>query len=338
MKAFCVTDAFGMEHAAVRELPTPVRAPGQVLLRVLSASLNYRDWLVARGEYNPRFRLPLVLGSDAVAEIVELDEIAQERGFSVGDRVCPCMAQAWVSGAPDRAVTQRTLGGPLPGVLAEFLAVRADSISRVPAYLSDDEAATLPCAALTAWSALRELSQVSPDDWVLTMGSGGVALFALQIARLAGARVLSLSRTEQKQAALSELGASLTASSAAAGWGAAVRELVGGAGVDHVIEIGGATTMQESLQAVRPGGTISWIGTVGGRATMPDLLGVMMRNVRLQGVFVGHRVGFENMLSRFAEAELRPVIDRTFTLADAAEAFSRLASGDQFGKICVRIA
>lgn len=350
MRAYCVTPAFGLENAALRELPTPEPARGQVLLRVRAASLNYRDLLVAKGEYNPRYPLPLVLGSDAACEIVALGPETQLAGFGSGDRVCPLFAQGWLSGAPKRQVMQGTLGGPLPGVLAEYVLARSDSLVRIPDYLDDLQAATLPCAALTAWSALRVLSPIEPGDRVLTIGSGGVALFALQIARAAGATVLALSRSAEKRARLLALGATAALSSEQPGWGRAIRDLAPDQGVDHVVEVGGVGTLGESLQAVRPGGTISFIGTVGqsgqrpatatetaGRGAAPDLLPIVMRNLRLQGVFVGHRQSFEAMVASFAASKLEPVIDSVFALEQASQAFARLASGDQFGKICLQI-
>ncbi len=338
MHAWLVTPSFGLEQLRLAEAPLPVPGAGELLLRVRAASLNYRDLLVAEGKYNPRFRLPLVLGSDAVGDIVAFGPDTQRAGFSEGDRVCPLLAQGWLDGPPERAVMQATLGGPLPGVLAEFLVVRADSVVRVPSYLSDEEAATLPCAALTAWSALCEPAPLPRGATLLTLGGGGVSLFALALGIQLGARVFAVSRSAEKCRRLLTAGAEATLASNGPGWGRGVRQLAGGEGVDQVIEVGGAATLGESLQAVRPGGTVSFIGTAAGAEAAPDLMPIVMRNLRLQGVFVGHKRGFEAMLQALTAAELHPTIDSVFGFRDAAEALRRLKSGDHFGKVCVRVA
>lgn len=338
MKAAVVAGAFGLSRVALATLEPPVPGPGQVLLRVLAASLNYRDLMVAKGEYNPRYPLPLILGSDAVAQVVLLGPENETSGLSLGDRVCPLLVQGWFEGPPDRGATQRTLGGPLPGVFAEYVVAASQSVLPVPSYLDDLEAACLPCAAVTAWSALRTLSPIAAGETVLTLGSGGVSLFALQIARLSGARVLATSRDPQKRERLLALGAEAVLDSSSAGWGRAARALCEDEGVEHVIEIGGASTLSESLGAVRPGGTISLIGVLSGKQAALNLLPLVMRNVRLQGVFVGHKRSFEALLMAFAAAEVRPTIDSVYPLAELGAAFERLASGAHFGKVCLRVA
>jgi NADPH:quinone reductase-like Zn-dependent oxidoreductase len=338
MRASVVRGAFGLERVALEDIERPRPGPAEVLLRVRAASLNYRDLLVAKGEYNPRYPLPLILGSDAVCEVVELGPENEGTGLALGERVCPLVAQGWLDGAPDRDVNRFTLGGPRAGVFAEYVVARSDSVLGVPPYLDDFEAACLPCAAVTAWSALRTLSPLASDASVLTLGSGGVSVFALQIARLSGARVIATSRDAQKRARLLALGADAVLETDAAGWGRRARSLAGEQGVDHVVEVGGAETLKESLQAVRAGGTVSLIGVLGGKEIALDLLPLVMRNVRLQGVLVGHRRSFAALLAAFASASVHPVIDSIYPLARIHEAFARLASGQHFGKICLQIA
>jgi NADPH:quinone reductase-like Zn-dependent oxidoreductase len=338
MKAAVVSGAFGLERVTLSTLEQPEPGPRQVLLRVLAASLNYRDLLVAKGEYNPRYPLPLILGSDAVAEVAALGPENEGSGLSLGDRVCPLLVQGWFDGPPLRGATQATLGGPLPGVFAEYVVARSDSVVRVPGYLTALEAACLPCAAVTAWSALKTLSPIAAGDTVLTLGSGGVSLFALQIAKLSGARVLATSRDSQKRERLLALGAEAVLDSSSSGWGRAARTLCKDEGVEHVIEVGGASSLEESLAAVRPGGAISLIGVLSGKQAALNLLPLVMRNVRLQGVFVGHKRSFEALLTAFEAASVHPSIDSVYPLAELGAAFARLASGAHFGKVCLSVA
>lgn len=338
MQAALVEGAFGLERVAFGTVETPVPGAGQVLLRVRAASLNYRDLLVAKGEYNPRYPLPLILGSDACAEVVGFGADGEHSGLSLGDRVCPVMVQGWFDGPPPRTATRFTLGGPLPGVFAEYLVARSDSVLRVPDYLDDVEAACLPCAALTAWSALKTLSPIAEGETVLTLGSGGVSLFALQIARLARGRVLATSRDPKKRERLLALGAEAVLDPNEPGWGRRARALCADEGAEHVVEVGGASTLGESFAAVRPGGTISLIGVLSGKEAALNLLPLVMRNVRLQGVFVGHQRSLSELLSAFAASSVHPVVDSVFELSELDRAFQRLASGQHFGKVCLRIA
>jgi NADPH:quinone reductase-like Zn-dependent oxidoreductase len=327
---------FGLEQIAIDEVPDPVPAPGQVLLRVRAASLNFRDVLVARGDYNRSYPLPLVLGSDAVGEIVAFGPNTAPSGFSLGERVCPIFAQGWVDGPPLRATMRNTLGGPLPGVFAELALARVDSIVRVPDYLDDREAASLPCAAVTAYSALRVLGTLRAGETLLTLGSGGVSSFGIQLARLLGARVIATTRRPEKQERLRELGADTVLVTTAPGWGKRVRDLAGGEGVDHVLEVGGAGTLGESLLAVRPGGTVSLIGVLsGGDESAATLTPVIMRNIRVQGVFVGHQRAFEELLAAFSAHQVRPAVDCVFPLERARDAFEHLIAAKHVGKVCI---
>ncbi|MFZ5890212.1 MAG: zinc-dependent alcohol dehydrogenase family protein [Myxococcota bacterium] len=337
MRALTVSGGFGLERMAVQEVSRPTPAPEQALIRVRAASLNYRDLLVARGLYNPRFQLPLVLGSDAVGEVVAFGEAATSGEIQLGDRVILQMAQGWLNGPPPRNATQRTLGGPLPGVFAEYTLSRIDSLVRVPTYLDDVEAACLPVAALTAMSALANDSLLARGGTLLTQGSGGVSLFALQLAKTFGARVLITTRGPTKRERLLALGADQVLA-AEPGWGRAARAASNAEGVEHVIDVSGGASVAESLQAVRPGGTVSLIGTLGGHVAELDLLPIVMRNVRVQGIFVGHVETLRALLARCEAHQIHPVIDSVYDLDRAGEAFERLASGEHFGKICLRVA
>lgn len=330
---------FGRDALAVLDVPEPIPKRGEALLRVRACSLNYRDWLILRGEYNPRYPLPLILGSDALAEIVELGPETDAGELVIGDRVCPLLAQGWFDGDPERMTLRNTLGGPLPGVFAEFAVARVDSLVKIPAEIDDLQAACLPCAGLTAYSSLCVLDHLGPGHTLLTIGSGGVSVFAIALAKALGARVIATTRHESKRQQLLELGADHVVSSSAPGWGKHVREWCGGEGVDQVIETGGAGTLDESLAAVRPGGTVSLIGVLSaGSGNAPNLTPLIMRNVRLQGVLVGHRRGFRELVALASKASFRVPIDRVYRLAQAADAFDRLRAGEHVGKICFELA
>jgi NADPH:quinone reductase-like Zn-dependent oxidoreductase len=325
---------FGVDNLALVERPDPAPAAGELLLRIRAVSLNYRDRLMVAGSYNPRQKLPLVPCSDAVGEVLAVGDGVQ--GFAPGDRVCPLFAPRWLAGEPDRERMRTTLGGPLDGVLRERMTIAAESVVRPPAHLDDVEAATLPCAALTAWSALVVQGRLRAGETVLVLGTGGVALFALQIARLHGARVLVTSSSDGKIARAIALGADAGVNYRdVPAWGKGVRELVPD-GVDHVVEVGGAGTLAESLRAVRMGGTIHLIGVLDSGEAPLSIVPVFMQQVRVQGVFVGHKESFEAMNRALALHGTRPVIDTVVPFAEAPRAFAALGAGP-FGKVCVRL-
>ncbi len=336
MKAIVVEGQFGVENLRVVERDEPRVGPGQVSVQMRAVSLNYRDLLMIRGHYNPRQPLPLIPCSDGVGEVVEVGQGVER--VSVGDRVAPIFAQGWMSGAPDRAALRTTLGGPLDGVLCERRVLDAEGVVKVPAHLSDEEAACLPCAAVTAWSALVELGGISPGQVVLVQGTGGVSIFALQIARAAGARVIVTSSSDEKLARAMMMGASAGINYASEpAWGKAAADLAGGDGVDLVVEVGGAGTLEQSLKAVRPGGTIAMIGILSGGASKINIVPVLMQQIRVQGVIVGPRAAFERMNAAFELHAIKPVIDSVFEFEEAPEALARMASGGHFGKIVVRL-
>lgn len=328
---------FGLEHLHRAERPDPEPGPGQVRVRVSAVSLNYRDLMMVRGEYSSRQPLPLVPLSDGVGTIDALGPGVQ--GVAVGERVAGLFAQRWLAGPPTADALRSTLGGPRDGMLAEAVVLEAQGVVPVPEHLDDVEAATLPCAALTAWSALVTLGHVRAGETVLVQGTGGVSSFALDFARLHGARVIATSGSAHKLEDLRACGAwQVIDHRADPQWGKTARALTGGEGVDHVIEVGGVGTMAQSLRAVRPGGTVSLIGVLAGKVADLDLTSVLMTQVRVQGVFVGHRAGFLAMSRAIALHRLRPRIDRVFAFGEARAAFEHLASGAHQGKVCIRVA
>jgi NADPH:quinone reductase-like Zn-dependent oxidoreductase len=307
-----------------------------VLVRLRAASLNFRDLLTVEGKYNPKQKLPLIPCSDGAGEVVEAGEGVTR--VQPGDRVCGIFAQRWISGEPTRERLRSTLGGPLDGTLAELAVFDQEGVVKVPGHLSDEEASTLPCAAVTAWSALVTEGGLTAGDTVLVQGTGGVSLFALQLAKVLGARVIATSSQDEKLERVRRMGADgLINYREVPDWGKRAKELTDGIGVDNVVEVGGAGTLQQSLQAVRFGGTVSLIGNLSGTRTEILLTHIFMQRIRVNGILVGHRESFEAMNRAIALHEIRPVIDLIFALEEAPAAFEHMAAGGHFGKIVVRI-
>ena len=334
MRALEATD-FSIDALRLGERPVPAPRRGEILVRVRAATLNYRDLVILTGQYLATLPMPYVPASDACGEVVEIGEDVTR--FKVGERVTPVYTQGWHDGMPTpEQRTKRTLGAPLTGVLQEYVVVPAEDAVAVPAELSDAEAATLPIAALTAWSTLAE-GNIKSGDVVLVQGTGGVALFALQFAKLAGATVIATSSSDGKLARAKALGADVTINyRSTPDWHVAAREATGGRGVDIIVETAGGT-LAKSLGALSFGGFIGVVGFVAGfEATIPvrALIGPM---IRVQGIAVGSRARFEAMNRAIAKHKLRPVIDSSFPLEKAAEAFRHLKSGRHFGKIVVTL-
>ncbi len=337
MRAWQIVDDWKRENLRRVELPDPVPGPGQLLLAMRAAALNYRDLLVPERGYGRKTgTLPLVPVSDGVGEVV-----AHGDGVSappLGTRVCPLFMPSWQGGEATGAKIDATLGGPLDGVMREFMAVDAAAVHPVPEHLDDAQAATLPVAALTAWSAVITHGRVGPGARVLVQGTGGVALFALQFARAAGARVCVLSGDDAKLARARALGAEAGLNYVTTpAWGAPVKAWAGGDGVDLVVEVGGEKTLGQSLRAVRVGGEIALIGVLSGGHVDIPLGPVVTRHVRLQGITVGHRDGFAAMCAALTEHRIAPVVDRVFPFEALHEALDHLAARRHFGKVCLKI-
>ena len=333
MKAV-VINTFGVANLAVEEQPIPKPGPGEIQIRMSAVSINFRDLLMVQGFYNPRQPLPLIPGSDGAGVITEVGEAVTQ--FKVGDRVAPIFAQSWQSGEPDKNKLASTLGGPIQGTLAEYRVLPETGVVPVPAHLSDPEASTLTCAALTAWSSLVTYGAVTAGDTILLQGTGGVSIFALQFAKLLGCRVIITSSSDEKLEKTKTLGAEHTINyKKIPQWSREIKTLTNGQGVDHIIEVGGANTLSESLKSIRIGGTISMIGVLSGTAAKLSVLPLLMKQIRIQGILVGHREGFMAMNRAIDANKLKPVVDRTFPVEQAAEAFGYMASGKHFGKICI---
>jgi NADPH:quinone reductase-like Zn-dependent oxidoreductase len=335
MRAFEIQNKFGLESLTKVERPDPTAAPYHAVIKLKAASLNYRDLLTVEGKYNPKLPLPLVPLSDGVGEVVSVGEGVTR--VKVGDRVAANFSQKWLGGEPARAKLGASLGGPLDGMLSDFRALHEDGLVHVPSHLTDEEAATLPCAAVTAWNSLINLGGLRAGETVLVQGTGGVSIFALQFAKLSGARVIITSSSDQKLERAKSLGADFGINySTTPDWDKRAKEITGGMGVDHIIEVGGAGTFPRSLRSIKIGGHIGLIGNLAGNATEVNLVQILMQNLRIQGVLVGSRDTFEAMNRAISLHQLRPVIDRVFAFDDAPQAFAYMASGSHFGKMCIK--
>ncbi len=334
MKVFEIRDGFGFDNLVATERPQPEPGHGEVLPEMTAAAPNFRALLPVKAQYNPRQPLPLIPCSDGVGVVAAVGEGVSR--VQPGDRVATLFCQKWLGGAPDKIKLRSTLGGPLDGTLAQFMVLSEHGVVKLPEHLSDVEAATLPCAALTAWSALVTQGNVGAGDTVLVQGTGGVSLFALQFARALGARVIVTSSSAAKLETVRKLGSWREINYVDDPvWGKTARELTGGTGVDHVVEVGGAGTLQQSLTAIRVGGQISLIGVLSGGSVELNILPILMQNVRIQGILVGSREGFEAMNRGIAQHEIHPVVDRVFPFDETREALVYTAGGRHLGKVCI---
>jgi NADPH:quinone reductase-like Zn-dependent oxidoreductase len=341
MRAFQVTQ-FGLEHLQLVELPEPTIAPGKVLIRVHAVSLNYRDLLVAKGQYNPRMQLPRIPCSDGAGEVVAVGDGVER--VKTGDQVCGIFMQRWLDGPLTAEKSKAALGGDVDGMLAEYVLLAEDGVIRFPEHLSYEEASTLPCAGVTAWNALQHggdpARPVRPGETVLIQGTGGVSIFALQFAKLLGARVIGTSSSEEKLARAYAMG--LDAGSnyrEQPEWSRWVTEVTSGLGADRIIEVGGAGTFGQSLRAARVEGMVAQIGVLSGAASAEPLAltPILHKQLRVQGIYVGSRAMFEQMNAAIAKVSLRPVVDRVFALEEARDAFAHMQSAGHFGKIVIRV-
>ena len=334
MKA-CELQAIGSLDGLVHvDRPHPEPGPGQIVVRVRAASLNYRDLLVVNGSYG-KISLPLIPLSDGAGEVTVVGDGVTR--WKTGDRVAATFFPDWIAGelAPERTRAARGAGST-NGMLAEFVVLPEQGVVRIPNHLSFEEAATLPCAALTAWNALVEQGQVKSGETVVLLGTGGVSPFGLQFARLHGARTIITSSSDEKLEKAKKLGADETINyRTTPNWEEKVHELTGGRGADHVLEVGGAGTFAKSLRATRPGGHVALIGVLAGIATELRVTDIVMKGLKVQGVFVGNRDMFEAMNRAIAQHELKPTIDLVFPFAKARAAYEFLQTGQHFGKVVI---
>lgn len=314
----------------------PAPGAGQVLIRMHATSLNYRDHAVVTGQYFggilKRDTVPL---SDGAGEVVAVGEGVAR--IKVGDRVAGNFFQGWVDGVPDRTALN-ALGSPADGVLAEYVLLDEKGVVRIPEHLSWEEAATLPCAGLTAWNALVVSGRVRPGHDVLMLGTGGVSIFALQFAKLHGARAIITSSDDKKLEKARKLGADVTINyKKAPEWHEEVLKLTGGRGVDHIVEVGGAGTLAKSFQAIGYRGQISLIGVLSGREGDTNPHALMLKNACLKGIFVGSRLMFEQMNEAMSINDVHPVVDKVFPFDKAAEAYAYQLAGKHVGKVVIKV-
>lgn len=335
MKAFEIHEhGFGGLKAVQRPVPLP--GPREVLVRMRAMALNYRDLEILLGRYHTPFAHPLVPLSDGVGEVVAVG--AGVTRTRPGDRVVLSFWERWTDGVFHPAEAGAPLGGPRDGVLAEQFVASEDRVVVVPEALSDAQAASLPCAGTTAWHALVSAGRLQPGDSVLVQGTGGVSLFALQIARMSGARVIVSSSSDEKLERAQALGACGTVNYRRnPHWGDEVLRLTGGHGVDHVLEVGGPGGFAQSLKAIRPGGQINVIGYLGGTEGSVNPLDIFRRQATVRGIPVGSRRMLEALVAAYAAGAVRPVIDRVFAWTEAAQALRHLQSGGHFGKVVLSV-
>jgi len=333
MRAWSI-DAFGFENLHLIDRPDPQPGHGQVVVAVQAVSLNFRDLLIVKGLYNPKMPLPRIPASDAAGEVIAVGPGVTRA--AVGDRVCGTFMQRWISGPLTDAAARSALAGDIDGVLAERVVLSEEGVVKFPAYLTFEEAATLPCAALTAWNALAE-GGLRAGETVLVQGTGGVSIFALQIAKSFGARVLVTSGHDDKLERAIGMGASAGVNyRTTPDWDKWAKAQTGGVGVDHVVEVGGAGTLERSLKAVRTGGHIALIGVLAGIGTV-NPISILMRAIRVRGIYVGSRGMFEEMNRAFELHRVKPVIDYTYPFEDFPRALQYLESAGHFGKVVVRV-
>jgi NADPH:quinone reductase-like Zn-dependent oxidoreductase len=334
MKLFEIRERFGLDQLRVAERPDPAPGPREALVRVRAASINYRDLLVVEGKYNPRMKLPRVPLSDGAGEIVAVG--AEVDGWKAGDRVVLPFMPDWREGPLTRAKAGSALGGDVDGMLRGLVVVEADALLPIPDHLDFVQAATLPCAAVTAWNGLFVAGALAPGQTVLLQGTGGVSIFGLQLAKAAGARVIILSSSDAKLERARALGADETINyQAEPDWDQRVLALTGGEGVDVTLEVGGANTLARTLKATRYGGRVSLIGVLTGIAGEVPIGPILHKMLRVDGIYVGSRAMFAELNRFLAQKRIEPVIDRVFDFEASPEAFRSFQQGAHFGKIAI---
>lgn len=334
MRAWQIS-SFGIDSLEFVERPTPSPGPGEVLVGIRAISFNYRDLLMIKGLYNPKLRLPRIPCSDGAGEVVEVGEGVT--AWKPGDRVAGIFMQNWLDGALTPARARGALGGDIDGMLTDFIVLNQKGIVEIPEHLSFQEAATLPCAAVTAWNALAA-TELKPGANVLIQGTGGVSIFALQFARLRGARVLGVSSSYKKLERAYGLGldAGLNYTDNPE-WDRWAVEQTGGVGVDLVVEVGGAGTLPRSLKAIRVGGTVAQVGVLTREAEPLPMASILHKQARIQGIYVGSRKDFVEMNKAVTLAQLRPV-GENFHWTQAREALERMEEASHFGKLVLTVA
>ncbi len=327
----------GLDALRLVERPSPRPGPGQVLVRMRATSLNYRDLMVATGRYGRGpLKRPLVPLSDGAGEVIAVGPGV--RGLAPGDRVASSFFQRWVDGPYDPEMGKSALGGAIDGVLAEEVVLEEGGAVKMPEGFSFEEAATFPCAGVTAWMGLVVKGSLRAGETVLAMGTGGVSVFALQLAKILGARAILTSSRDDKLARGRSMGADETINyRATPDWDVRARALTGGRGVDHILEVGGAATLPLSMRALRDGGHLSVVGLLSGSRADPEAAARNDRGIRVDSVYVGSARHLEAVAGAFARAQVRPVVDRVFPFEEARAAYRSMEKGEHFGKIVIRV-
>jgi len=334
MKVWANQDATGIDNLKVAERPAPKPGAGEIVVDIRAASLNYRDLLTVIG-MGGAHHLPLVPFSDGAGVVSAVGSGVTR--VKAGDRVCPLFFQTWLEGPVTAECRNKPLGGPLDGVLQEHMLLSADGVSKIPDYMSFEEAATLPCAGLTAWRAIAVEAPIGPGDTILVQGTGGVSIFALQFAKAMGARVIATSSSDEKLERAKKLGADhLINYKTEPEWGKKTLEITKGRGVDVVVEVGGENTLGKSLEAVRVGGAIVVIGVLGGFTNNIVIPVLFSKNARMIGISVGSREQFDGMAKAMDGWKLKPVVDKVFPVAQVQDALKLMQAGGHFGKICLK--
>jgi NADPH:quinone reductase-like Zn-dependent oxidoreductase len=336
MKSYVFEPAGEAFTLSVVERPTPTPGPGEVRVGVRAVSLNYRDLihLHKKAGRNVAGRVPL---SDGAGEVTEVGEGVSQ--VKVGQRVAGCFFPLWQSGPFDMVHHKNDLGGSLDGMLTQEAILPATGVVEIPAHLSFEEAACLPCAGVTAWNGLVTRGGLQAGQTVLALGTGGVSVFALQFGVVMGARVIMTSSSDAKLAQAAKLGASATVNYREnPSWEKEVYKLTQGKGVDHVVEVGGAGTLGKSLACLAPSGHLAMIGVLTGFGPPTEsLFPIVGKNANMSGIYVGSRADFQVMNAQIGKSGMKPIVDRIFSFSEAADAMEYLASGSHFGKVVIRI-
>jgi NADPH:quinone reductase-like Zn-dependent oxidoreductase len=336
MKAYQIHKYGGPDGLRLTALTDIIPGESDVVVQIKATSLNYRDLVVIAGQYDRSPQPGRVPLSDGAGEIIAVGSAVTK--FKVGDRVAGCFFQGWSSGRLTSAMHRTALGGSIDGVLAEQVRFREEGVVHLPLNYSFEEGATLPCAGVTAWQALFARGGLAPGETVLLLGTGGVSIFALQLAKAAGARVIITSSSDEKLQRARKLGADgLINYKVDKDWGKTAARLSGNDGVDHVIEVGGAGTLAQSIRACRSGGKIHLIGILSGRETAAEIFPIVPKGAAILGTYVGSREMFENLNRALEQTGIRPVIDKIFGFESVPEAYEYMKSGSHFGKIVISL-
>lgn len=336
MRAWEIVSDGGVAALALNERTVPEPGPGQVRIRIRASSVNYRDLSTIEDPVSRKLPYPTIPNSDGAGEVDAVGSGVTE--FSVGERVMGCFFQEWEAGPISPHAMASALGGTRAGVLAEYVVLDATGVIAMPGHLSFAEAATLPCAALTAWHALTLPRPISPGETIVLLGTGGVSVFAQQFCALMGARTIVTSSSDEKLERMKALGADETVNyRAEPDWEKRVIELTGGVGADRVVEVGGPGTLQKSITAARVGGIVGLIGILTGVQGAIAPTDLMRKSITLRGIYVGSRQMFAGMNRAIEHHGLKPVIDETFEMEAGRDAYHRMRQASHFGKLVINV-